>query len=442
MPNSPRYVAAALITALASGLTMLAADQRQPRTGLVRAEGRAMADAAGTWLPIGASYFAAPWFYRHDRARLERELAFLADYGVDYIRVIGTVGTEHWEGREIDPGWPDYAEVVAGLTDLAYDRYGLRVQWTIFGDAQVVVPDPAKRAALVDRFAEILRARAHKVQVVEIANEAWQNGFPGEAGRQELRALARRLRDRLVAQGTPLLVAASAPGPAFTCDSWQALYRDLDTGLATIHFERDTSAPAGVWHPVKDPWRYHQCEGLPAVGSNNEPIGPGSSVVEERDALRLVTQAAVTFIGGLATYVVHSDAGVRGDQPFVEMPRIEDTLEGLRALARTLPPETPNGTRLDLRSPDAPLRAVSPLWHENAAPEGLVGAYATRITDRWVGVVFGMRGTARFVASRPLRVDVVDPLTGQTVRSATLAAGAPFEIADREAVILFLYPES
>ena len=67
--------------------------------------------------------------------------------------------------------WPDYDKVIAGLTDLAYDKYGLRVQWTLFGGAPSTPPGRA-REALVDRFATMSRGREHKIFAFEIANEA------------------------------------------------------------------------------------------------------------------------------------------------------------------------------------------------------------------------------------------------------------------------------
>ena len=63
-----------------------------------------------------------------------------------------------WEGREIAPvafttrdgrrveAWPDYRERLGELIDLAYDRYGLRIQITIFADAQLM---PEKDARVV-----------------------------------------------------------------------------------------------------------------------------------------------------------------------------------------------------------------------------------------------------------------------------------------------------
>src|SRR6186713_1596079 len=167
---------------------------RQPH-GPVRADGRAVTDAAGPFNALGATLFWGAWGYKFDRPRLERNLQTLSAAGIDYVRVLGSVGGASWEDRETDPRWPDYDDIIAGMTDLAYDRYGMRVQWTLFGGAPFTA-SASSRTALVDRFAALARGREHKIFAFEIANEAWQNGFRGARGLSELRNLATRLNDK------------------------------------------------------------------------------------------------------------------------------------------------------------------------------------------------------------------------------------------------------
>jgi hypothetical protein len=97
-----------------------------------------------------------------------------------------------WEDRETDPRWPDYDPIIAGMTDLAYDRYGIRVQWTLFGGAPFTASEMS-RAALVDRFAAL--ARAARAQ--DFAFEDRQ------------RSLAERV------SGGPGSLGAAKPGRAF-----------------------------------------------------------------------------------------------------------------------------------------------------------------------------------------------------------------------------------
>ena len=168
------------------------------RAGQVRADGRAVADAAGPFNALGATLFWGAWAYKLDRPRLERNLEVLSAAGIDYVRVLGSVGGASWEDRQTDPRWTDYDAIIAGMTDLAYDRYGMRVQWTLFGGAPFTPSGPA-REALVDRFASMAQGREHKIFAFEIANEAWQNGFRRPRGSRRAaapRQAAERQDDR------------------------------------------------------------------------------------------------------------------------------------------------------------------------------------------------------------------------------------------------------
>src|SRR4029453_10569483 len=82
--------------------------------GAVRAEGRAVADARGPFNALGATLFWGAWGYKFDRKRLERNLATLNESGIDYVRVLGSVGGSSWNDRETDPRWTDYDSVITG----------------------------------------------------------------------------------------------------------------------------------------------------------------------------------------------------------------------------------------------------------------------------------------------------------------------------------------
>ena len=130
--------------------------------------------------------------------RLERNLKFLADRGVDYIRVLGVVGPRGWADRTVSAADPQLESTWAGVTDLAYDVYGLRVQWTIFGGLDET-PTPADRAKVVDRFVAAMQRRAHKVQHVEVANEGYATGWAEL--RDEAKQLATRIREQTPFRG-------------------------------------------------------------------------------------------------------------------------------------------------------------------------------------------------------------------------------------------------
>jgi hypothetical protein len=408
--------------------------------GVVRGDGAAFADARGPWLPLGATLFWAPWGYKHDRARLERELALLSRGGVDYIRVLGQVGAggkpdDSWADRLIDPGWNDgcgasaragcgtYDEVIAGLTDLAFDTYGLRVEWTVFGGTGFT-PTPASRRALVDRLLAMSRGREHKVMHFEIANEFYQNGFEGPEGMAELRELGRYMQDR-----TAILVALSAPRGT-DCAAAQRLHEGGVGDLATLHFDRSDRGPAGEWEPIVGPWKLQACGGLPLLRSSNEPIGPFSSVRAEHDPLRLGIAAAVTHVSGVGAYVLHTGAGIRGGgradrargRPanIGDVPGIEAILRALRSVRRRLPPDVANWERFDAAAPN-PMILIQP-------PGNAAAVYGAHRGDRFVLTAVGVKKTLTLRAVAAVDVEIVDPLTGERRSGGALSAGAALSV--------------
>lgn len=410
-----------------------------PRHGLVRLNGRVLSDDDGPFVALGASFFWGAWGYRNDRERLEQNLEFLSEHGFDYIRVLGVVGDpahpDSWDGREVDEQWPDYDEVIAGLTDLAYDVYGLRVEWTLIGDGQVTVPTTAEKQALVDRFLAMSVGREHKIMHFEIANESWQNGFGGDDGLALLRQLSRSMKDR-----TDILVAASAPAGS-GCEDVQAMYEGNVADLATIHFERTNNLTDGGWRPVRQPWEHQFCSGVPAA-SNNEPIGPGSSVASENDPIRLVAAAVTSWVAGLPMYVWHSAAGVRGFSNLWEMAGGDAFVE----MRGSIPGSLPGWTQKNAHWSDSPFRPYAEdssglhadqMWPDLASPTaGAVRAYGAIQGNNYVVFPIGIRDHVKLEARRALTYEVVDPMTGDLLAAGVLAAGQSFDARGREALIV------
>lgn len=407
--------------------------------GVPQLAGRALTDDGGPFLGLGATMMWAAWAYKYDRPKLEANLQFLAEHDFDFIRALGAVGDpngpDYWDGREIDPNWEDYPAVIAGLTDLAHDTYGLRVEWTLIGDGQITVPSFESRQALVQTFLAMAVGREHKILHYEIANEAWQNGFAGEQGIADLRALTQAMRAQ-----SPNLVAASAPsGPE--CADVQAIYAGEVADLATIHFDRDISKVEGSWRPVRQPWEHQFCAGVP-VGSNNEPIGPGSSVAEEQDPVRLVAAAITTYIAGLPIYVFHSHAGVRGDDDLWNMAGA-DKFVHLRGL---LPPDLADWDAKNAHWADAPFTVFAgeggqlvpdTMWVDLNAPEsGVVRAYGAVRDPEFVVLPIGILGSVTVAPRRAMTFDVIDPMTGLVLASHDLAAGQQVELAGADALLL------
>jgi hypothetical protein len=409
------------------------------RNGRVRLDGNALLDDDGHFLALGATMFWAAWGYKFDSARLEQNLQYLADNGFDYIRALGVVGdpaaSDYWDGREIDDAWSDYDTVIAGLTDLAYDTYGLRVEWTLIGDGQVSVPSMGERYALVDRFLAMSSGREQKIMHFEIANESWQNGFSGSEGIDDLRELTSYMQDR-----TEILVAASAP-PEDSCEEIDAIYGGGVGDIATIHFSREISLTDGHWRPVRQPWGYAYCPG--PVASNNEPIGPGSSVNTENDPIHLLSAVLGTWIANIPFHVFHSRAGVRGDQNFWEMSGA-DLVGEAHAL---LPPQVPNWTRKNAHWSDSPFKVYAEdaggtlyadqMWPDLSSPAaGAVRVYSQVSGNDYVGLAFGILEHVRIEARRHLSWEASDVMTGDLVDAGELQAGEQVVLSGYEALLL------
>src|SRR4051794_25492566 len=65
-----------------------------------------------------------------------------------------------------------------------------------FADAQLMPHKEARIEHMRKLLEDVVPGREHKIVLLEVANEAWQNGFPGDAGVADLREFARYLGSR------------------------------------------------------------------------------------------------------------------------------------------------------------------------------------------------------------------------------------------------------
>ena len=409
---------------MASAVDQLATNQ----TGTVSVVDCALTDDRGPFLGLGVSYFTALWRYRNDRSRLESDLKFLSEQGFNYYRMFSMVGwNPAWTGLEIAPAtftnrasqrieaWPDYWKQLTALIDLGYDRYGMRAQITIFADAQLL-PDKRDRIEHMRRLLnEVVRGREHKIILLEVANEAWQNGFPGTQGLVDLREFTKYLADQ-----TPVLIATTSNHE----DDFAKLYLNSAADIATWHFSRDRTRDDG-WKPVYDCWDFSERPGFPPA-SSNEPIGPGASVATESSSIRLVMAAAFAYTAKLPMYVFHSEAGVFGRARFEDTPSIRE----FRFLKNILPPDLPSWRRNDGRQKEAPFtvfangKANSYVSEIPTSRDGCIRNIGSRNGDQFVCVPIGIRtGGLQLEAREDLEFDAIDPRSGKVVRSAKLETG-------------------
>ena len=402
------------------------------RQGGVRLDGRALADDGGPINALGTSLFWALWGERNDPDRLDANIEWLAGLGVDFVRVLGMVGSDSWSDRRIDPDALDYwAMVDRFLARLA--RHGMRAEVTIFADAQVMMPAPIARARFVEAWADRVNREPDRFILIEISNEHWQNGLDDI---EELRELGRRFANR-----TDVLVALSSPVKGGACGVYAASAADL----ATVHYPR-TAGNEG-WESVLEPWRWpaeydDPCEGALPTAVNNEPSGPGASGRGESDPLRLVMAYVTTLVSQNAAYVVHAGAGVRGggaadlaagrEANLFDVPGLEAALEGMRAANDYLPAGLANWSR------HSPGEASHPfVGFDSATARGsLAGAYAATSGDQFVVAVAGLRRAVTVSPRRSCAVEVHDPLTGTVTATIQRAAGEPVTLEGAEALIL------
>lgn len=408
-----------------AGEVMREAPERE--TNLVRLSGRSLCDQTGPFLGLGASYFQALRHAKYDRARLNSNLTLLASNGFNYVRVLSMV---NWDGLEIAPvtftnraghrveAWPDYWQHFRDLVDVA-GRHGLRVEVTIFADAQYVMPDPSARLAHLDGILANIAGREHRLLHLEVANEAWQNGFSGARGVADLRAFAQYLAER-----TDVLVAITSNDN--TSDQGIiSLYQGSAADLATVHFSRDTRTAEGGWLPVRDCYRAGRLPGVPPV-SSNEPIGPGSSVASESDPIKLCSAAVFAWTANLPAYVFHSSAGVYARDRFEDTPGID----AFRHLRTILPADLATWERNDGLESAAPFTVFcngqpNRYWPDvRGATNGCHRNIGSAKGSAFVCLPMGiLEGGLTLEARRPLRFQVFNPLTGVVITNATLATG-------------------
>jgi hypothetical protein len=390
---------------------------RVPR-GRVRLDGRAFVDDGGPRPALGASLFWLAWGYRHDRDRVDRNLRWLAERGVDFVRAFAEVCGDTWSDREVRPDWNDYAETLRGSTRLAM-QHGLRVEWTLFAGG--CYDSPPGWLAAADTMIEALRPVVDGVQFVEVTNE---EQLPD---RQVVREIAGRVREQLKVEvaltGTP----AHALPP---------IYAGSAATVATVHFDR--SGGDRGWLTARRSWDYWGLPDMPPAFVNNEPAGIDGSVREENDPVKLASDALVTWLAGGAAYVLHHGAGIYGRdyvRPGVghrfanvwEQPTAEDALRLITRVRDALPPDVANWTRADNlgapSQPSPPFRFSRDQINTGALRErGLVRAFTAQRNGEFCTVILGAHGEIAAEPTRPVAATVRDlrewvarPWTGRLV---------------------------
>lgn len=386
------------------------------RLGVPRGNGFQIIDDSGGWLAWGTSAFWLNGGYLREKQRAVDNLAWIAGERIDFARVIATGLKKDGVECSISPKDPNFQSTIAGLADEAR-AHGLRLQWSIFG-ATYDAPTKAERAKAVDLFCEALKGREASVQLVEIANEGWQNGFEGDAGRDELKDLVARVWTHLPA----VLVAPTCPKPGddVSPDKIEYYYKNTQATIQTHHYSRSTKAPDGVWRPTRKPWRESKfaVNGCCLLCQNNEPRGPDSSGTQTHDPLVLAMDAVTTWLCGVSTYVLHTGAGIFGiadpsrGRPAnlwetTDIAAINSAIRTSRAL---LPPDLPNWTKHQANASSNPFTFV------DVPEEQFTLAYAATSGNQIIQPVGGVvKDTTFTLRTGRCQGKVYHPVTGQVL---------------------------
>lgn len=381
------------------------------RKGAVSLSNKALKDGDGEFVALGATTMWLLHAYQNDKAKLDRNLKFLKENGFDYVRALGALSRQplpadnFWANHQMYSEHPTHAIDIAGLTDYAYDKFGLRIEWTLFGGAFDF--DYAQKQSLVDRFLAMSKGREHKIIHFEIANEYWQNGFTA----QEVNQLTKYMNDR-----TNILVAASAP---FGIEDVPTLYGGNVADIGTWHFDRDTSKADGYWRPVRQPWEYQFTDGMPKAGSNNEPIGCGSSVVSDCDPMRMVMGALNTYVSGLPLHVYHSSMGVRGIEDFTQINQSATT--AFKNIRKYLPDNLTNWSLQNAHWVDYPFIGDN-IGEMSTTSSGAVRAYGALAGESFIIFPIGIMNYLDIKPKKAMHVDIYHPISGALIQSKELAA--------------------
>lgn len=406
------------------------------RKGIVRADNHLLRDDDGPHLFIGATLFWSVWGYDNDRDRLIAHYDWLKMRGVDYVRILGHVGSADdafWRDRRVDGTAPGYEQSLAGSIDLAY-AHGLRTQVTVFGGVEGL--DKAKRRAIVDTVVRVVAARPEKVFAVEVVNEGYQNGFGNTEGVAEAREFARVLQSK-----TSVLVAVTAPN-GDSCDKQREYYGNGVGTLVTLHFSRTWNGDGGEWRPMRQPWREStfSCDGgVAPTYSNNEGIGPASSVQADNDPLRLAAFAGVSYNGAIGTFVIHTGSGIRGlADPGRNRPAniwdhagINEVFAAIATTRDALPATVPNWSRAASRPTMFKVATFS-----GPSSEGTVGRiYCAFTGGEYSCTAIDIFKPTTLTAVRAMTLRVIHPVTGQVLHDETLAKDASFTLSPVPAAV-------
>jgi hypothetical protein len=401
------------------------------RTGLTRSDGKEVRDDTGSYHPLGLTFFWAMQGLRNDPRRFQQNVDFLARYHYDYVRILAQVD---WPGNDIDPSWPDYADLLARVIDIFYAK-GIRVEITILGSPY---PDPV---GLAHRVAAVTASRAQKVIAIETWNEWSQNGG-------SLQAMIDMTRVLLAESGVPLVGLSSNGGDGPIA----AASETAGATLRTVHTDR--GAGDNGWRMVRQAFDFKD---LPGVVDSNEPPGPNSSVGTLSSPLQLAMMRALGAQEGGALFVLHVGDMVAGQRdpahhrmpnlwqagcengtntPDNPCPYIDRVLKAVRSIDPYLPEGVGNWRPKTAANVGIPPQALQPpqAGFDVSGPT-VNRAYAAIDGPRFMQTLLGIRGPLPLTLTMPgvstCHIKALQPETGEMLEF-DLTTGATWTAQGRD----------
>lgn len=247
--------------------------------------------------------------FQHDRDRLAtKNLKTLR--GLRGLRIFAFTlwpANEHGPERIVDTKAGNYPDDLRGTIDFVF-TFGFRTWLTIWpGIEQHPTQDDRKRF-LRDVIIPVLRATIDKILGVEIANEAWQNGFPGEQGKADLHELAAMLRAEF--PHLPIALTAGEGYDNVAGDGKGSMFVYQGSVANVRSYDQERSLEEDGMRAVRQAFGQLPAPGVgdDASSANIEPPGPWTTGGDLQNATAIVASAIETFACGGAIYCLHLSA--------------------------------------------------------------------------------------------------------------------------------------
>jgi hypothetical protein len=320
-----------------------------PPAGLVRMEGWALADDHGPRPMLSVTLMDAETQFVQDRARLQANVEYCRQHGVDFVRILSEVD---WPGKEANPR--DVAQTVETVRFIW--SLGMRVELTIFGSHSRI-----PRSEKMNWTRELSRALrdanlVEALALVEFINEAGGARVSAEECVEGLHVVQEFLPTVPKATSAPYdRDASTTTGFGERSEEYKNFMRAPAT-IATPHLDRGVNSAEGEYRICRQGWNAMMM-GYP--WGNNEPAGPWASaqndgVMQNPDMQRVHANGTWLQRGAFHCWHVDQGVGMRTDAPLWEAPG----LPGLSAVRAILPRDIANFQAKNWHWSDNPVESL------------------------------------------------------------------------------------